>query len=214
MISGSPASWARLQRYSCGKRIHSLSRGSVLPSRSLQESNETAAAWVWRRYASDFFEVAADFGVEIPQTEPAILEFFMELLPKSEVAVEQPTERQDLWLLLLLSVVRRGLMGRGEPALTVGLVDEDGHALQRGPVSLLQLANCEPNTAMRAYMSSEFAHAFEQLGHPVLIHVLVDTLRGLTAEQIAQRLGCVPWTVIRKQKLIRLKWTAGGEDDD
>lgn len=138
----------------------------------------------------------------------------MELLPRDGAEGDTTSERQDLWLLLLLLVVRRGLAGQADPNLIRGLVDDNEQPLGAAPRSLAQLVSCEANLPMRTYMSAEFASAFEQLGSPVLTQIVVDTLLGKSVQQIAESLGCVPWTVGRKLKLIRLKWTAGGEDDD
>jgi DNA-directed RNA polymerase specialized sigma24 family protein len=126
----------------------------------------------------------------------------------------QLTDRDDLWHLLVVITARKAIK----------LVNH-GHRRKRGGGAVLgesaligvasdteadrgldQLTGEEPDPEFAARMAEQCRRLLELLDESGR-SVALWKMEGLTNEEIAERLGCVPRTVERKLRLIRSLWT-------
>jgi RNA polymerase sigma factor (sigma-70 family) len=109
-------------------------------------------------------------------------------------------DRDGLWRLLVTITARKAAHllrdERHEPQAAGG---EAGLELER-------LLSREPTPELAAQMAERYRQLLASLGDRDLELVAVWRMEGLTVEEIAARLGCVPRTVKRKLKLIRGIW--------
>jgi RNA polymerase sigma factor (sigma-70 family) len=108
----------------------------------------------------------------------------------------QPANRDDLWRLLATRTVSRAidLLRRHRPGEAPG-----GHDLE-------QLLAREPTPEEAAEVADECRRLLELLDEPQLRQIALWKVEGYTTEEIAARLDCVPRTVERKVRRIRLLW--------
>jgi RNA polymerase sigma factor (sigma-70 family) len=106
------------------------------------------------------------------------------------------TGRDDLWRLLAARTILRAidLMRRHRP----GQVAND-HDLEL-------LLTREPTPEDAAAMADECRHLLDLLEEPDLRQIALWKVEGYTNEEIATRLDCVPRTVERRVRRIRLLW--------
>ncbi len=104
--------------------------------------------------------------------------------------------RDDLWRLLATRTISRAidLIRRHRPREVPGDHDVE------------QLLAREPTPEEAAEMADECRHLLDRLDEPVLRQIALWKVEGYTNEEIAARLGCVPRTVERKVRRIRLLW--------
>jgi DNA-directed RNA polymerase specialized sigma24 family protein len=121
--------------------------------------------------------------------------------------------RDDLWKLLAAVTVRKVINVRKHAVrLKRGggrLIDEAafvGADSRNAMGSLDALAGETPTPELLSIIAEEFHRRLEALGDPSLQQIAVWKMEGLTNEEIADRLGCVPRTVCNKLKLIRMRW--------
>ena len=112
---------------------------------------------------------------------------------------ERPLEltgRDDLWRLLAVRTISRAidLIRRHRPGEVPG---ED---------NLEQLLTREPTPEEAAATADECRRLLDLLEEPELRQVALWKVEGYTNEEIAERLNCVPRTVERKVRRIRLLW--------
>jgi RNA polymerase sigma factor (sigma-70 family) len=105
-------------------------------------------------------------------------------------------DRDDLWRLLATRTISRAidLIRRHRPAEVPGDVD------------VTQLLNREPTPDEAAEVADECRRLLDLLDEPELRQIALWKVEGYTNEEIAARLDCVPRTVERKVKRIRLLW--------
>jgi RNA polymerase sigma factor (sigma-70 family) len=108
----------------------------------------------------------------------------------------QLTGRDDLWRLLAIRTVSRAidLIRRHRPEEVPG-----GH-------DVTQLLNREPTPEEAAEVADECRRLLDLLEEPELRQIALWKVEGYTNEEIAARLDCVPRTVERKLRRIRLLW--------
>jgi RNA polymerase sigma factor (sigma-70 family) len=106
------------------------------------------------------------------------------------------TGRDDLWRLLATRTISRAidLIRRHRPGEVPG--DHDFE----------QLLAREPTPEEAAEMADECRRLLDLLGDPELRQIALWKVEGYTSEEIAARLDCVPRTVERKLRRIRLLW--------
>jgi DNA-directed RNA polymerase specialized sigma24 family protein len=122
----------------------------------------------------------------------------------------QLADRDDLWQLLFVLTVRKG----------IGLARYQARARRGGGrvASLEDLAawdldevlDSEPAPELAAQMADECRRLLEGLGDETLRTVARWRMEGWTNREIAARLGCVEHTVERKLRAIRRLWAAEG----
>src|SRR4051812_20355520 len=122
-------------------------------------------------------------------------------------------DRNDLWKLLAAVTVRKainvrkhaGRLRRGGGRLIdeAALIGLDSHNAMG---SLDAFAGEVPTPEFLSMIAEEFRRRLEALGDPSLQEIAVWKMEGLSNEEIAGRLGCVPRTVSNKLKLIRMRW--------
>jgi RNA polymerase sigma factor (sigma-70 family) len=106
------------------------------------------------------------------------------------------TGRDDLWRLLATRTISRSidLIRRHRPEEVPG--DED----------VTQLLTREPTPEGAAEVADECRRLLDLLEEPELRQLALWKVEGFTNEEIAARLDCVPRTVERKLRRIRLLW--------
>jgi len=104
--------------------------------------------------------------------------------------------RDDLWRLLAARTISRAidLIRRHRPGEVPGAHD------------LEQLLNREPTPEEAAETADECRRLLDLLAEPELREIALWKVEGYTNEEIAARLDCVPRTVERKVRRIRLLW--------
>ena len=112
---------------------------------------------------------------------------------------ERPLElagRDDLWRLLAARTISRAidLIRRHRP----GEVPNDDN--------LDQLLTREPTPEEAAATADECRRLLDLLDEPELQQIALWKVEGFTDEEVAARLDCVPRTVERKVRRIRLLW--------
>jgi DNA-directed RNA polymerase specialized sigma24 family protein len=75
-----------------------------------------------------------------------------------------------------------------------------------GEHDLEELLTREPTPEEAAAMADECGRLLDLLGEPELRQVALWKVEGYTNEEIAARMDCVPRTVERKVRRIRLLW--------
>jgi RNA polymerase sigma factor (sigma-70 family) len=106
------------------------------------------------------------------------------------------TGRDDLWSLLATRTISRAidLIRRHRPDEVPGEFD------------LEQLLTREPTPEEAAATAEECQRLLDMLDEPELRQIALWKVEGYTNEEIAVRLDCVPRTVERKVRRIRLLW--------
>jgi RNA polymerase sigma factor (sigma-70 family) len=108
----------------------------------------------------------------------------------------QLLDRDDLWRLLATRTISRAidLIRRHRPAEVPGEYDPE------------QLLTREPTPEEAAATADECRRLLDLLQEPELRQIALWKVEGYTNEEIAARLDCVPRTVERKVRRIRLLW--------
>jgi DNA-directed RNA polymerase specialized sigma24 family protein len=108
----------------------------------------------------------------------------------------QLTDRDDLWRLLATRTISRAvdLIRRYRPEEVAGAYDAE------------QLLTREPTPEEAAATSDECRRLLELLDEPELRQIALWKVEGHTNDEIAARLDCVPRTIERKVRRIRLLW--------
>jgi RNA polymerase sigma factor (sigma-70 family) len=112
------------------------------------------------------------------------------------------TDRDDFWRLLATRTISRAidLIRRHRPGEVAGAYDPE------------QLLSREPTPEEAAATADECRRLLDALQDPELRQVALWKVEGYTNEEIAARLDCVPRTVERKVRRIRLLWQHAWED--
>jgi RNA polymerase sigma factor (sigma-70 family) len=110
--------------------------------------------------------------------------------------------RDDLWRLLATRTISRAidLIRRHRPGQVVS--EDDAQ----------RLLTREPTPEEAAVTADECRRLLDLLGEPELRQIALWKVEGYTNEEIAARLDCVPRTVERKVRRIRLLWRHELED--
>ena len=104
--------------------------------------------------------------------------------------------RDDLWRLLAARTISRA----------IDLIRRHRPGEIPGEYSLEQLLTREPTPEEAAATADECRRLLDLLEEPELRQVALWKVEGYTNEEIAARLDCVPRTVERKVRHIRLLW--------
>jgi RNA polymerase sigma factor (sigma-70 family) len=104
--------------------------------------------------------------------------------------------RDDLWRLLAVRTISRA----------VDLIRRHRPGEVPGEYSLEQLLTREPTPEEAAATADECRRLLDLLDEPELRQIALWKVEGYTNEEIAARLDCVPRTVERKVRRIRLLW--------
>jgi RNA polymerase sigma factor (sigma-70 family) len=110
--------------------------------------------------------------------------------------------REDLWRLLVTRTISRAidLIRRHRPGEVPGASDPE------------QLLAHEPTPEEAAVAADECRRLLDLLDESELRQIALWKVEGFTNEEIAARLDCVPRTVERKVRRIRLLWQHEWED--
>ena len=108
----------------------------------------------------------------------------------------QFTGRDDLWRLLATRTISRA----------IDLIRRHRPEEAPGEPNLEQLLTREPTPEEAAEVADECRRLLDLLDEPELRQVALWKVEGYTNEEIAARLDCVPRTVERKVRRIRLLW--------
>jgi RNA polymerase sigma factor (sigma-70 family) len=106
------------------------------------------------------------------------------------------TNRDDLWRLLATRTISRA----------IDLIRRHRPGEVPGEYKLEQLLTREPTPEEAAATADECQRLLDLLEEPELRQIALWKVEGYTNEEIAARLDCVPRTVERKVRRIRLLW--------
>ena len=106
------------------------------------------------------------------------------------------TGRDDLWRLLATRTISRA----------IDLIRRHRPGEVPGEYNLEQLLTREPTPEEAAAMADECRRLLDLLEDPELRQIALWKVEGYTNEDIAARLDCVPRTVERRVRRIRLLW--------
>jgi RNA polymerase sigma factor (sigma-70 family) len=108
----------------------------------------------------------------------------------------QLASRDDFWRLLAMRTISRA----------IDLIRQHRHGQEPGAKDVEQLLTREPTPEEAAEMADECHRLLNLLDSPQLRQVALWKVEGYTNEEIAAKLDCVPRTVERKLRYIRLLW--------
>jgi DNA-directed RNA polymerase specialized sigma24 family protein len=117
-------------------------------------------------------------------------------------------DRDDLWQVLVLLTARKAyrlLQHEGRRKRGGGGVQHLS-ALEQEDCGMAEVIGREPTPAFAASVAEESRRLLDSLPDDELRAVALWKMEGLTADEIAARLGCVPRTVERKLRVIRGLW--------
>jgi DNA-directed RNA polymerase specialized sigma24 family protein len=122
----------------------------------------------------------------------------------------QLKDRNDLWRLLVVITTRKALnlaqhehrkkRGSGAVRGESALVGPEGEARSN------HIVGKEPSPEFATLMAEEYQRLLDCLGDGELRSVAQWKLEGLSNDEIAEKLGCVPRSVQRKLRLIATLW--------
>jgi RNA polymerase sigma factor (sigma-70 family) len=110
--------------------------------------------------------------------------------------------RDDLWRLLATRTVSRA----------IDLIRRHRQPQVLGAVDVAQLLTREPSPDEAAELADDCRRLLDSLKEPDLRQIALWKVEGYTHEEIAARLDCVPRTIERKVRRIRLLWKHELED--
>lgn len=181
---------------------------------AVKQGDDSAAAHIWNRYADRLLTLAQkklDARTRRVADEEDVVASAMEscLRRARDGKHEKLDDREDLWKLLATITInkaskqgthftrlkRGGGNVRGDSAF-----EESGSGI--GAKGFDQIVDHEP-TPEEAAMLTELCDRLLNSLDDSLRQVAVWKLEGLTHKEIAERLDCVPRTVVRKMEIIR-----------
>lgn len=119
----------------------------------------------------------------------------------------QLNDRNSLWPLLVSITAHKAVdLQRRENRLKRGGPQRDTPNNE----DVAKIIGREPTPQFALQVADQFQRLLDRLGDDVLRSVAVWKMEGYTVEEIAGRLGCVPRTVERKLRAIRVMW---GEEE-
>ena len=196
--------------------------GSITHWLDLLKAGEPAAAQpLWEAYCSRLAALARRKLQGTPRQaadeEDAALSAFASFCRRAERGeFPQLRDRNDLWQVLVMLTARKAWQltrracrekrGGGKILLECDLAALDGSGVHE----LAQVIGPEPTPDFAAQVAEEFHNLLEQLPDPELRSIALWKLEGLTNDEIAARLHCVPRTVERRLRVIRAFWGQKG----
>lgn len=185
----------------------------------LKAGDSGAAALIWERYFSELVRLARrrlDPAARRAADEEDVALSALDSFYRGVARGRFPdlADRENLWRILVVITARkasdlrlherRQKRGGGQVPATDGPGSDE--------LVLDALLSEAPSPELLAEMMQACEQLFERLDAPLLREIALARMEGLTTEEIAEQLGCVPRTVERKLALIRLKWTRGPGD--
>jgi DNA-directed RNA polymerase specialized sigma24 family protein len=120
-------------------------------------------------------------------------------------------DRDDLWQLLVVITVRKAIdLTRREGRQRRGAGRVTGLADLGGP-EVDAVVGSEPSPELAAQVADECRRRLAMLGNETLRSIALWKMEGFTNDEIAAKLGCVRFTVVRKLQAIRRAWS---EDEE
>jgi len=191
----------------------------------LKAGDEQAAQRVWESYfdrlvrlARDRLRAARRTGADQDEEDVALSALNSLCVGAAAGRFPRLEDREGLWGLLVVIAARKALnsardqrrlkRGGGQVRLEADLAKEgnDQEAV------LGAMVGREPTPEFAAVVAESMRLRLEGLGDDVLRQVALLRLEGYNNEEIAERLGCTPRTVIRKVEVIRRHWSVDAED--
>lgn len=182
----------------------------------LREGDVLAAAALWDRYFGRLITLAKRQLRGAPQRafddEDVVIDVFDSVCRGVQQGRYPDLDNRDsLWRLLFRMTLNKAAerqrhemcqrRGGGKVRSEVDLPQEEPWR------SLDDLACDEPTPAMATMMVEEFSELLQRLDDDQLRRIATLKLQGFTDQEIAGRVGCVRRTIVRRLKLIRLKWS-------
>jgi DNA-directed RNA polymerase specialized sigma24 family protein len=192
--------------------------GSVTRWLGLLKAGDSAAAQpLWERYYRRLVGLARARLQGAPRRaadeEDAALSAFHSFCVAAEAGrFPRLDDRDDLWQILmmltarktfrLLQQERRQKRGGGRVVTEADLATADGDE----EAGLAGVVGDEPTPEFAAQVAEECRRLLEVLGDEQLRALAVARMEGYTTEDLADRLGVAPRTVVRKLQKIREAW--------
>jgi DNA-directed RNA polymerase specialized sigma24 family protein len=177
------------------------SEGSVTHWLDLLKAGDAAAAQpLWERYFPALVQLARKYLSGVKRTaadeEDVALSAFDSFCRNAERGrFPRLDDRDNLWRLLAVITTRKALHQIRHEGKRPTVPAEPDLLLSR-----------EPDPALATALAGQCQRLLALLSEPELRSVALWKLEGLTNEEIAAKLGCVPRTVERKLSLIRRAW--------
>jgi DNA-directed RNA polymerase specialized sigma24 family protein len=117
-------------------------------------------------------------------------------------------DHDDLWQVLVLLTARKAyrlLQYEGRRKRGGGGVQHLS-ALAEEDQGMAEVIGREPTPAFAASVAEESRHLLDSLPDAELRAIALWKMEGMTSDEIADRLGCVPRTIERKLRVIRGLW--------
>lgn len=185
--------------------------------RQLGQGDQEAARQLWDRYSSALMRLTQDRyrgAVSAVADEEDLVQSVFQALwtGATDGRLETVKDRTELWW-LLLAITRRkavnrkaynGRLKRGRKVVSLDQFDTlsgDSDFTPVGP------ADDQPPPELILILEEEQQRLLASLRDDVMRSIAVWKLEGDTHEEIAEKLGVAPRTVIRKLNLIRKTWS-------
>lgn len=178
---------------------------------ALKDGDEEAAHRLWGMVFERMVQVARSrldvASRSVADEEDVALSAFKSLCgAAARGRLEQMHDRKDLWRLLMRITANKvvnhrrhyGAEKRGGGTSSFRVSDNIGFE---------HIAGSEPTPDFVAVMEEEYEQLLGQLRDDMLRRIAVARMEGWTNREIADELGVEIWTVERKLKLIRKKWS-------
>ncbi len=185
--------------------------------RQLERGDQEAAERLWNRYSSALMRLAQDRyrgAVSAVADEEDLVQSVFKALwtGATDGRLDTVKDRTELWWLLLAITRRKAInrkaynsrLKRGQKVVSLSQLDTVSGDSEFTPSSL---ADSQPPPELILLLEEEQQRLLASLRDDVLRSIAVWKLEGDTHEEIAEKLGVAPRTVIRKLNLIRETWS-------
>ncbi len=183
----------------------------------LREGDSLAAAALWDRYFGRLVALARrqlqGGPVRAFDDEDVVIDVFDSICRGVQQGRYPDLDNRDsLWRLLFRMTLNKAADRQRHEARQRrggGKVrsEVDFPSSEQRQQSLDDLACDQPTPAMATMMVEEFSGLLQRLGDDELRKIATLKLQGFTDQEIAGQVGCVRRTIVRRLKLIRLKWS-------
>lgn len=186
---------------------------------ALQDGDADAAHCLWVRYYPRLLALAARRLPErirrtCDEDDIATSAFASFCRAAEQGRLPRIDHRDSLWKILAVMTARKVTAEiRRSKAKKRGCAEVRGESIFEYPHQtgedgrgIGQVVGREPSPEFVAAVSEQLERLLAALPHSSLRAVAVDKLAGFTNAEIAERLGCVERTVVRKLHLVRAVW--------
>lgn len=183
--------------------------------RDLSEGDDDAVRQLWDRYFVRLVEIARNRLRNVPrrvfdEEDVAVDAFDSVCRAIKDGRYPRLDNRDELWRLLFVVTMNKATSRiRQQAALRRGggRVRGDSVFVGAGDEVAKYAIDGEPTPEVALIMIEQAHELLDKLGDQVLREVAQLKMQGYTDEEIAQQLGCVRRTVVRRLRIIRELWS-------